>query len=59
MLEPVLFAGAVHVEILPEPLVNRPIAAFVLAQLNEAPVILGTKFPILIGEPGQTVISAI
>ena len=53
---PVVFAGAVHEEIFPLPLVKSPIAAFELAHANVEPAGLLAKLPIVIVEPGQTII---
>ena len=57
--EDVPFGGAVHEAIFPEPLASIPMLVFELIQVNVAPFILGTKFPIFIVDPAQTEISKI
>ena len=51
----VAFGGAFHDGILPTPFVAKsPIAVLEFVQLNEAPVGILAKLPILICVPGQT-----
>ena len=54
--EPVLLTGAVHVAILPVPTAISPIFVFELVQVKVAPEGTLPKLPMLIGDPGQTVI---
>ena len=53
---PVLFAGALHEEILPLPLAESPILVFEFVHANVALVGVLTKLSIFIIEPGQTAI---
>ena len=53
---PEAFAGAVHEEIFPLPLATSPIAVLEFIHAKVEPIGLLAKLPILIVEPGQTVI---
>ena len=55
-LEPVVFVGAVHWEILPDPLVARPIDVLELVHVKLAPVGLLLKAAIFMVAPGHTAI---